>query len=350
MAAAAMLEAERSRSLRFRAPPPTPIATGKGLRSSAVDDRLLMEYLEVSLRVPDLSLPDLYFPVQSPLKAPEEVDLPSLLAGDDSAVRRVLSAAAEVGAVRVTGVDAALIQGAKEAIEAGGSLFALPEQEKSRVSLFGRRDGVCDEFYWHRLPSPETEQLLRKILPDSYRTLRIKMENISARMETIAECITKILFKGATSQTTSRRFDIVQPVLCLRKYESPHQNDTRDLTDADSLLSYALCLHICAHDENFCIRRPEGSSIFKMSAWDVLVTIGKPFQDWCNGEFKTALGQRIFRPTDDPTQSFSLEYMCSPQVLSPEPDYGAKPVSLMDQILVVIVLAILYKVWLCIFS
>lgn len=74
--------------------------------------------------------------------------------------------------MRLTGVDAALIQGAKAAIEAGGAVFALPEQEKNRVTWFGRRDGVCDEFYWHPSPSPETEQLLQQILPDSYRTLR----------------------------------------------------------------------------------------------------------------------------------------------------------------------------------
>lgn len=104
------------------------------------------------------------------------------------------------------------------------------------------------------------------------------MENIAVRMETVAGCIAKILFKGVTSRTTSRRFGNVQPILCLRKYESPHRNDMRDLTDANSLLSYALCLHISAHDDNFCIRRLEGSAIFKMSACDILVTIGKPFQ------------------------------------------------------------------------
>ncbi|CAL9755581.1 unnamed protein product [Musa acuminata subsp. burmannicoides] len=57
-----------ARSHRFRAPPPTPIATGKGLRSAAVDDQVLSEYLDGSLRVPDLTLPGSYYPSRSPLK------------------------------------------------------------------------------------------------------------------------------------------------------------------------------------------------------------------------------------------------------------------------------------------
>lgn len=168
--------ATHARSHRFRAPPPSPIATGKGLRSAAVDDLVLTEYLEDSLRVPDLNLPESYFPSRSPLKALAEVDLHSLVSGDGLAVRQVLAAAAEIGAVRVAGGGAPLAEEARAAIEACGVVFETPEGEKSKGALgqqcFGWRDALAEEFYWYRSRSPEMEQLLQRTWPDSYRTLR----------------------------------------------------------------------------------------------------------------------------------------------------------------------------------
>ncbi|URD97990.1 hypothetical protein MUK42_30062 [Musa troglodytarum] len=374
----------KARGHRFRAPPPTPIATGKGLRSAAVDDRVLSEYLDGSLRVPDLTLPGSYYPSRSPLKVPPEVDLTSLVSGDESAIRRVLAAASEVGAVRVACGETSLVEQARAAIEAGAPLFATSEADKNKGELgqrwFGRRDGVGEEFYWYRLRSPETEWLLQRTWPNSYRILRKgcgrpakyvlqnsrknnaagdkaqskardKMENVAARMETVGECIAKILSEHVASQTPSKRIGKVQSVLCLRKYESHHsRNNMRELSDPKSLHSHALSLHIAGDDEDFCIRRAEGSAIFGMPAGDMLVTIGKPLQEWCNGELKSASGEILFQPTDDSSPSFSLEYMCSPLVLSHEPACGAKTISLVDQLLVMLVLALLYKIWSWIFS
>ncbi|THU73162.1 hypothetical protein C4D60_Mb04t19900 [Musa balbisiana] len=345
----------RAQSHRFRAPPPTPIATGKGLRSAAVDDRVLSEYLDGSLRVPDLTLPGSYYPSRSPLKVPPEVDLTSLVSGDELVIRKVLAAASEVGAVRVACGETSLVEEARAAIEAGAPLFATSEADKNKGELgqrwFGRRDGVGEEFYWYRLRSPDTERLLQRMWPNSYRMLRDKMENVAARMETVGECIAKILSEHVASQTPSKRIGKVQSVLCLRKYESHHsRNNMRELSDPKSLHSHALSLHISGYDEDFCIRRSEGSAIFGMPAGDILVTFGKPLQEWCNGEIKSASGEILFQPTDDSSPSFSIEYMCSPLVLSHEPACGAKTISLVDQLLVMLVLAVLYKIWSWIFS
>ncbi|CAL9075111.1 unnamed protein product, partial [Musa textilis] len=116
-----------------RAPPPSPIATGKGLRSAAVDDLVLTEYLEDSLRVPDLNLPESYFPSRSPLKALAEVEIHSLVSGDGFAVRQVLAAAAEIGAVHVAGGGAPLAEEARAAIEACGVVFEAPEGGRVRA-------------------------------------------------------------------------------------------------------------------------------------------------------------------------------------------------------------------------
>ncbi|RWV79883.1 hypothetical protein GW17_00058921 [Ensete ventricosum] len=98
-------------------------------------------------------------------------------------------------------------------------------------------------------------------------------------MEAVGECIAKILSEHVASQTRSKRIGKVQSVLCLRKYESHHsRNNMRELSDPKSLHSHALSLHISGDDDDFCIRRSEGSAIFGMPAGDILVTIGKPLQ------------------------------------------------------------------------
>ncbi|PWZ10459.1 hypothetical protein Zm00014a_020853 [Zea mays] len=52
-------KAPRRPRIRPRGPPPapTPIRTARGARTAAADERVLAEFLEASLRVPDLSLP-----------------------------------------------------------------------------------------------------------------------------------------------------------------------------------------------------------------------------------------------------------------------------------------------------
>lgn len=165
----------RVRSQRFRAPPPSPIATGKGRRSAAVDDRVLSEYLDGSLRVPDLSLPQSFFPMKPVIKVPPEIDLCSMVSGNDSAARCVLSAAAEIGAMRVVGGGKALVEEVRASIEVGKGIMK-PEGERSNLDIekrwFARRDGTVQEFVWYRLRSPETERLLRRTWPESYPALR----------------------------------------------------------------------------------------------------------------------------------------------------------------------------------
>ncbi|WOL04848.1 hypothetical protein Cni_G13570 [Canna indica] len=335
---------------RFRAPPPSPIATGKGLRSAAVDDPVLSNFLDDSIRVPDLNLPQSHFPSRSPLKAPPAVDYHAIVSGDEAAVRSVLSAAADVGAMRVIGGGETLAEEARAAIEAGREVFATLEGETTKGELgirwFGRRGGVNEEFYWYRLRSPETERLLQRTWPASYGNLRYKMENIAARLELVADCIAKVLSEHVPSQTPSKKIGKVQSILCLRKHVSHHSvSDMMKLTDAKLISSDALSLHISGDDHEFCIRRPEGSAVFLIQAGDIVVTIGKRLQELCNGELKSASAEALFQPTDDTPASFSLEYMCSPLVLSHETDRETftATFSLMDQLLMALVLLFLYN-------
>ncbi|XP_042419276.1 uncharacterized protein LOC122007818 isoform X1 [Zingiber officinale] len=348
--AMATIAATRGNNQRFRAPPPSPIATGKGRRSAAVDDRVFSEYLDKSLRVPDLSLPGPYCRSKSPIKDPVEVDLRSLLSGDESIARRVLAAAAEIGAVPVVGGGEALAEEVRAAIEAGKGVMNPEGERLSRYiekNWFARRDGTVQEFVWYRSRSPETERLLQRTWPGSYLALRDNMECIALRLDTVADCIAKILSKYVTDPTPTKRLREVQSTLHLRKQVSPYTTSkTLDSIETKSRNSDVLSLHICGDHHEFCIHHPEGSIIIMLRAGDILVTIGKTLQELCNGELRSASAEALFQPVDDSFTSFSLEYMCCPLVLShepdPDPDHETKTISLTDQLLVVLFFVLLY--------
>lgn len=167
--------ATRGRGQRSRALPPSPIATGKGLRSAAINDALLTEYLDESLRVPQLTLPE-SFPLKSSLRVPPAIYFHSLVDGDNYAARQVLMAAKEDGVLHVSGGGEMLAGEARAVIEVGRGVFATPAAERTKGELgqewFGQQNGIGEEFYWHRFRSPETERLLQLTWPDSYLDLR----------------------------------------------------------------------------------------------------------------------------------------------------------------------------------
>lgn len=175
--------APRRPRIRARGPPPapTPIRTARGARSAAADDRVLAEFLETSLRVPNLSLPPQNRKrFQFPPPRPDSHELPgvaanALLSGESSAAALISAAAAEIGGA--FGVAGALGDDeVREAVRASEALFAAPEEVK-REQLgrwFRRTDRVeGEEFCWFRPVSPDDDRALEAALHGStYRVFR----------------------------------------------------------------------------------------------------------------------------------------------------------------------------------
>jgi hypothetical protein len=105
-------------------PPPGADADPHGTRTTAADERVLAEFLEASLRVPDLSLPPRKrFSFPPPVLEPDEIPSHTLVSGDADVEQRAIAAAAESGTV-----DA---REARDAVEAAsGLVFAAPEEVK----------------------------------------------------------------------------------------------------------------------------------------------------------------------------------------------------------------------------
>lgn len=78
------------------APPPSPIPTARGSRSAA--DPILSEYVDKSIRIPALKLPQNVHQFK-----PDEIDYGSIALGDACSVKRLLRSIREFGVVQISG-------------------------------------------------------------------------------------------------------------------------------------------------------------------------------------------------------------------------------------------------------
>lgn len=117
--------------LDFRAPPPSPIATGR--RSSVTNDDVLAEFLEHSLRVPDLILPDRVFPRQRSVDAPPKIDFQTLDSKEIDSVARILESFSGTGCFQLVnhGIPCKLI---RSVTAAAAGVFRIPPEKKAAVS------------------------------------------------------------------------------------------------------------------------------------------------------------------------------------------------------------------------
>ncbi|KAK8453944.1 hypothetical protein SEVIR_5G368700v4 [Setaria viridis] len=356
--------APRRPRIRPRGPPPappTPIRTARGARSAAADERVLAEFLEASLRVPDLALPPraprkrfFSFPPAPP--PPREVPSQALASGDADAALRAASAAAESGAFAVAGaIDASEV---REAVEASRAVFAAPDEVKREqlARWFRRKDDEPtaggEEFCWFRPVSPDEDRALGAALPGStYRVFR--MDTVASRMENVAKNAIKVLSDNVKNPKDSALSREAPSILRLTLHNSCKSKTSWDeFGSTDPPNSHALNIHLSERDRQICLRNQGGSTIFTSPAGSMLVTIGKQVQEWSNGQFRTAVGEVLYEMTDEPGPFISLELVYSPDDLHLS-EVGRqarcidrpKAISFRDQILVVLILLFLFYVF-----
>ncbi|KAJ6844334.1 uncharacterized protein M6B38_292070 [Iris pallida] len=292
------------------APPPSPVA------SAATNPSFLADR----------------FPPKPPFKV---INFPSLVAGEEIALRRMMASASEVGAFVVDGWDLLLPDDVRSTIDAGRGVFDV--EEESRVEGFWRGD----EFRWDRNIGVMAEVVLEGALTEEgYRIFREKMETVVSRLEIMADTITKILAKNVRHESLSTEFH-QQSVLCLRKHDNSDNN--YQYFDGDATKGHEghiLCL-LTGDSHNLNVHLLESSTSFTLPAGFILVTIGKPFQEWCNGELKAYCGEIALESSKHEPPPVSLEFVFSPPVLCREPDHGT--ISLMDQLLAMLAFALLCK-------
>lgn len=137
---------EADHRVNFRAPPPSPVHSGR--RSSVANDEFLTGFLEHSLRVPPLILPDAVFPKHRRIAAPPVIDLGS----PGSGATAIAEAVSETGCFQVTGMG---ISGEMARAAAVG-IFAVPAERRTAAvrspeipyGFEGENGDLNEEFVW----------------------------------------------------------------------------------------------------------------------------------------------------------------------------------------------------------
>ncbi|XP_058074197.1 1-aminocyclopropane-1-carboxylate oxidase 1 [Magnolia sinica] len=353
----------------FRAPPPSPIATASGRRSAVANDNELAEFLENSLRVPHLVLPDPLFPLEVSAGNPPEIDFRSLNSAGSESVMKLLDSVAGVGCFQLVnhGISGDLV-GAVRA--AAGGIFRISPEKKAMLSrspemVYGFEEEVSEtmseEFFWGSRDEKEREglkALMEGVWPDGFSNFSQKTEILSKAIEMVAGKVVQILLENMENrsfhETLQREDDAIGPVLCLYKHGrkissgqwvSSLKSDVIRMLIGRSDYSHALCMHLCDGCSDFHFYSKKGWMSFCPNKEAIVVTVGDQIQAWSDGLYKHVIGRPIFQMQDE--DSISMAFLYSPPsmvlVQSPSsPSCRDKSISLGQQVIVAICLTLLY--------
>ena len=142
-------------------PLPSPIPTGRGSRSAA--DSIFSDYLNRSLKIPHLSLPE-----NVHRSALAEIDLRSLSSREGDSVKRLLRSAVEFGAFRINGHGIS-VEELRSAFTEADSVFRISDDRRRKYFLYY---GGREEFVWRCFDEAVAERAREVIGAQKYRTFK----------------------------------------------------------------------------------------------------------------------------------------------------------------------------------
>ncbi|XP_059644390.1 jasmonate-induced oxygenase 1 [Cornus florida] len=318
----------------FRAPPPSPI--GSSRRSSVTNADVLTDFLEHSLRVPDLILPDRVFPRQKSTENPPKIDFELLNSLKIDTITGILDSIAGIGCFQVVnhGIPCDVI---RSALVAGAGIFQIPPEKKAVMSRlpensFGFEEfhgeeerEMSEEFVWCRDESLKLE--MEGIWPLGYSNFSDKMERLLSDIEKVGEKIL-IILKEKSPLTKSKLGNNViqgQDLAASVCYLYKHSKSTTEDQWVNSLrydvirmlvrgsdYSHAICLHICNGSSEFHVYSKKGWVSFCPDKDALIITVGDQIQAWSGGQYKHVIGRPIYKGEDDEDYRISMAFLYSP--------------------------------------
>ncbi|KAI3896641.1 hypothetical protein MKX03_024690 [Papaver bracteatum] len=358
--------------LLLRTPPPSPISNARGLKSAAVNDDILADYLEKTLQVPDLTLPESYALSNNKNEnnhshrhhIPFEINYSALKSRDEDSVRQLFQSVTELGVFRLTGhgVSAEELQSTiSEADLVFRSLIKKKKKPNLSINL-GSKKVIREEFFWFGSENQTDDATLaEQIGNEKYRLLSQKLDDIYDQLEVVAENVGQILFENMNGELELEQRKDVQgreSVLCYYKFSKTHRfhgddgNDSqRQLFDEEerkngkSSRVHAFSLYLYVGDQKFHTER--GLLSCKACSGTIVVTIKKQLEEWSQGRLKCVPGEPIVDRNIHVNPSYAIEFMYSPPPSS-FLNYNSNNrrvsfISIFDQILIVMISVLLYS-------
>ncbi|KAL2338031.1 hypothetical protein Fmac_012477 [Flemingia macrophylla] len=347
----------------FRAPPPSPVASGR--RSTVTNDDVLTEFLEASLRVPDLVLPDKIFPKQTHLHAPPQVDFVALCFHRDAALRHVVShSLAGIGCFQLLnhGIPPQLMD---DAAAAAAGIFGVPAAKRTAATRSaekpwgfeeGEEDEGSEEFVWCN-DDEEFKSKMEAIFPIGYPNFSEKMEELMSRIEMVAKKILPVILKNGSTEEIVGGDEYEDEEVGTLCYIYKQRRDNSSDGWANSLkydvirmlirgsdYSHSLCFHVCNAPSQFHLYSKKSWHSFCPHQGALIVTAGDQTQILSGGEYKQVIGRPIFKGEKE--ESISMAFLYSTPNTKKnnfETSMGRrKTISLGQQIILALILTLVY--------
>ncbi|KAK9078338.1 hypothetical protein SSX86_002395 [Deinandra increscens subsp. villosa] len=347
-------ESFRNNPVEFRAPPPSPVASGR--RSSVANDESLTEYLHRSLRVPDLVLPDHVSPRQkSNLQKLPKLDYKLL--DSNHSIEGKFDAIARTGCFELVnhGISDQFVRSVSGY---GAGIFELSPEKKAFMSRSGdRMYGFVDfhaeekelageEFVWCR--DDALRSITDSIFPPNFNQ---NIEILTSEIENICGIILKLLLNNDDDEAREKQ---TAGSVCYF-HRNHHQEDQNAITNENLDANYSLrydmirmLIRGSEHSHTFCVHVCNGSEfhVYSKKGWvsfspekDALViTIGDRLQKWSEGKYKHVMGRPISKGGED---YISMAFMYNPP--PPPMAMKVKTISIGRQALFLLILALFYK-------
>ncbi|KAJ7963068.1 1-aminocyclopropane-1-carboxylate oxidase 3 [Quillaja saponaria] len=350
----------------FRAPPPSPVASGR--RSCVTNEDVLTEFLETSLRVPDLFLPDKFFPKQKYTETPPKIDFQLLSVSDEdhTVSNIILDSIARIGCLQLVNHGIADEQ-IRSAVVAATGIFQVPSEKRVAVMRssekqygfdeeHGEEEGseLNEEFVWCRDDGLKLK--MEGIWPIGYSNFSKKMETLLLSIEKVAEKISQLLLKNYAGKSINYVSDMIQQghevgtICCVYK----HNRDNLADRWANSLkydvirmlirgtdYSHALCLHVSDGFSEFHVYSKKGWLSFCPDKGALIITGGDQIQVLSGGHYKHVIGRPIFNGEKEDC-NISMGFLYSPPRANNSQIYREKTITLGQQAFLAIILTLLY--------
>ncbi|KAH1114057.1 hypothetical protein J1N35_007435 [Gossypium stocksii] len=356
----------------FRAPPPSPVASAH--RSCVTNDEVLSEFLQHSLRVPDLILPDKVFPRQKFVDNPPKIDFQALKSMQTETLPRILDSIATIGCFQLVNYGIPM-ESIRSALKAAAGIFQLPPQKRTAVTrspekLYGFEEvheedegEVSEEFVWCKAKA--LELAMEGIWPVGYSNFSEKMETLVAEMEKVAEKIL-IFFREIYQQKTGRSEKEKMEGedgngwacyvykhggnVSAEKWRSCLRYDVMKMLIGGMDYSHTLCLHICDGSSEFHVYSKKGWVSFCPHQHALVVTVGDQTQccgysqALSGGQLKHVIGRPIYRGEKE--EFISMAFLYSPSTTNTRLVGPQKPntISLSQQAIAAILFTLLYQI------
>lgn len=344
----------------FRAPPPSPVAPGR--RSSFANDDVLTEYLQQSLKVPDLVLPDRVFPRQKWVQNPPRIDFEKLGSLENESGLEICELIAQMGCLELInhGISPDLM---RLVLFLAGGIFQIPPEKKMTAARSPERRYGFEEIHGEEEIRDQSEEFLwcdeqamrlemEGIWPFGFSNFSQEMKKLSGKFEEVGRRVLVFLQHHNLKKFSPEEEEGTGKVWYIEKHgrntgseqsENSLKYDVIRMLIRGSEFPHALSLHVWSGSTDFHVYSKKGWVSFTPTQHSIVVTIGDKLQGWSGGQYKHVIGRPVFKG-ENGQSNISMAFLYSPpKFTNSTKDDNDFAISITQQIIFCVLITLTYR-------